>query len=358
MWFSLFNALFAYLYINLQNTEISPPRRNHIHTCTRSRPPNLWVPNMASLSRAALTDSPHLDCCASVILRFMVEQQMRHFPWYSTIVSTVNQLLAEPHLSIWSRQPSRKNGASMRRSRRFRSWRIWEVNCRRSWWSCSSTADPRMRERMRHWTLLIWPRRGANWARVDSFWVKLSVTICTQSSFTILRTSSIFSLDIEIIFIFLQHRCMEAFLCSTHLKRYVRNFSRGFFIRQSSMYTSKGVKGCLFLDMSSATGTSSELEGMWPLPPDHMFQKSWPVFLKSSTRSLPLLWGNSRWVGWDYSKSTLNEPTAWMECSGNIPSPHVCSYFTVLLSPAVVSFLSCSLSPSSFFSSILPIIYL
>ena len=219
MWFSLFNAPFAYLYINLQNTEISPPRRNHIHTCTRSRPPNLWVPSMVSLSRASVTDSPHLDCCASVILHFTVEQQMRHFPWYSTIVSTVNQLLVEPHLSIWSRRPSRKDGASMQSSRRFCSRRIWEVNFRRSWWFCSSTADPRMWERMRLWTLLIWPRRGANWARVDSFWVKLSFTICTQSSFTILRTFFIFSLDIEIIFIFLQHRCMKAFLCSTHLKR-------------------------------------------------------------------------------------------------------------------------------------------
>ena len=175
-------------------------------------PPHLWVPSMESLSRASVTDSPHLDCCSSVMLCFTVEQQMRHCPWY-------NQPLVEPHLSIWSRRSSRKDGASMRRSRRSRSRRIWEVNCRRSCWSCSSTADPRMREKMRLWTLLIWPRRGANWARVDSFWVKLSFTFCTQSSFTILRTSFIFSLDIEIIFIFLQHRCMEAFLCSTHLKR-------------------------------------------------------------------------------------------------------------------------------------------
>ena len=76
------------------------------------------------------------------------------------------------------------------------------------------------------------------------------------------------------------------------------------------MYTSKGVKGCFILDMSSATGASTELEDMWSLPPDYMFQKSWLIFLKSSTCSLHLLWGNSRWVGWDSQKYTLNEPTA------------------------------------------------
>ena len=62
------------------------------------------------------------------------------------------------------------------------------------------------------------------------------------------------------------------------------------------MNTSKGAKGCSVLDLSSGTGAVSELEYMWSMYPDHMLQKFWPVFLKSNTCSLHLLWGNSRWA--------------------------------------------------------------
>ena len=60
------------------------------------------------------------------------------------------------------------------------------------------------------------------------------------------------------------------------------------------MNTSKGAKGFSILDPSSAIGTIDELEDTWTLDPDHILQKSWPIFLKSSTRSLHFLWGISR----------------------------------------------------------------
>ena len=60
------------------------------------------------------------------------------------------------------------------------------------------------------------------------------------------------------------------------------------------MNTSKGAEGCSVLDLSSAPGAIEELEDTWTLDPDHILQKSWSVFLKSSTRSLHLLWGNSK----------------------------------------------------------------
>ena len=111
------------------------------------------------------------------------------------------------------------------------------------------------------------------------------------------------------------------------------------------MYTSKGVKGCLILDMSSATGASSELEGMWSLTPDHMFQKSWPVFLKSSTRSLHFLWGNRRFA--KILKYTLTETTA-SEFRQHSSSPSLLSLHIPVITFCLFSFLSCSLSSSPF----------
>ena len=63
------------------------------------------------------------------------------------------------------------------------------------------------------------------------------------------------------------------------------------------MNTSKGAKGLPFLKLPSDTGAISELEDTWSMSPDHMLQKFWPVFLKSSTLSLYLLMGNSRLSG-------------------------------------------------------------
>ena len=60
------------------------------------------------------------------------------------------------------------------------------------------------------------------------------------------------------------------------------------------MNTSKGAEGCSVLDLSSAPGAIEELEDTWTLDPDHILQKSWSVFLKSSTRSFHILWGNSK----------------------------------------------------------------
>ena len=68
-------------------------------------------------------------------------------------------------------------------------------------------------------------------------------------------------------------------------------------LRQSSMNTSKGAKGIPFLILSSDFGAISELEDPQTMSPDHMLQKFWPVFLKSSTCSLHLLMGNSRLSG-------------------------------------------------------------
>ena len=62
------------------------------------------------------------------------------------------------------------------------------------------------------------------------------------------------------------------------------------------MSTSKVVKGCSVLDLSSVAGAIDVLEDTWTLDPDHILQKSWPVFLKSGTCSLHLLWGKSRWA--------------------------------------------------------------
>ena len=59
------------------------------------------------------------------------------------------------------------------------------------------------------------------------------------------------------------------------------------------MNTLQGAKGCSVLGLSSAPGAIEKLEGTWTLDPDHILQKSWPVFLKSSTRNLNFLWGIS-----------------------------------------------------------------
>lgn len=63
-------------------------------------------------------------------------------------------------------------------------------------------------------------------------------------------------------------------------------------LRQSSVNNLQGSKGLPFLKLSSDTGAISELEDPWCMSPDHMLQKFWPVFLKSSTCSLHLLMGN------------------------------------------------------------------
>ena len=171
-----------------------------------------------SFTRASIPAFSHLDCSAYVLPQVTVEPQMRQCIWYVTIVLTVSRLWCSPHFSIWFRRPSRKDGAFIQTSQRYCSLRIWNINCRRAWWSCSSTADPWIGERRSLWTLLILLRRVANLARVDSFWVKFNSISWIQSSFSILRTFLIFSLDLETIFIFLQHRCMEPFCCSSHLK--------------------------------------------------------------------------------------------------------------------------------------------
>ena len=49
--------------------------------------------------------------------------------------------------------------------------------------------------------------------------VQLTCTSWIQSSCTMLTIFTILSIGIEMIFSFLQHRWMEAFLCSTHLMR-------------------------------------------------------------------------------------------------------------------------------------------
>ena len=111
------------------------------------------------------------------------------------------------------------------------------------------------------------------------------------------------------------------------------------------MNISMGAKGCSALDLSSATGAFSILEHMGALAPDHMLQKSWLVFLKSSTRSLHLLRGNSRWVGWD---GFINPH--WVKAQpqnlGNTQTSHLCSYSIALISPAA--------SPSSPLSALPP----
>ena len=55
------------------------------------------------------------------------------------------------------------------------------------------------------------------------------------------------------------------------------------------MYIFRGAKGWWVLELCSATGVIPKLENPWVLAPDHMLQKLWPVFRKSSTRSLHLL---------------------------------------------------------------------
>ena len=115
-----------------------------------------------SFTRASIPAFSHLDCSAYVLPQVTVEPQMRQCIWYVTIVLTVSRLWCSPHFSIWFRRPSRKDGAFIQTSQRYCSLRIWNINCRRAWWSCSSTADPWIGERRSLWTLLIWLRRVPN----------------------------------------------------------------------------------------------------------------------------------------------------------------------------------------------------
>lgn len=106
--------------------------------------------------------------------------------------------------------------------------------------------------------------------------------------------------------------------------------------------TSKGAKGCSVLDLTSAIGVIDELEDTWTLDPDHIFQKSWPVFLKSSTRSLHLLWGNNRLAVMVLIIST--------QTLGNTRTSHMSFYFKFPTSCAALSS-PLSASPSSIFFS-------
>ena len=120
---------------------------------------------------------------------------------------------------------------------------------------------------------------------------------------------------------------------------------QAFSLRQRSTYISKGAKECFVLDMFLATDAISELEDTWDLSPDHMFQKSWPVFLKSSTRSLHFLWGNRRFA--KILKYTLTETTA-SEFRQHSSSPSLLSLHIPVITFCLFSFLSCSLSSSPF----------
>ena len=109
------------------------------------------------------------------------------------------------------------------------------------------------------------------------------------------------------------------------------------------MNTSKGAKGCSVLNLSSAPRAIEKLEDTWTLDPDHLLQKSWPVFLKSSTRSLHLLWGNSK-LAVMVLRSTKN--------LGNTLTSHLSFYFTFPMSQAALPSSSLSASPSSISFSI------
>ena len=105
------------------------------------------------------------------------------------------------------------------------------------------------------------------------------------------------------------------------------------------MNTLKGAKGCSVLGLSSAPGAIEKLEGTWTLDPDHILQKSWPVFLKSSTRSLHLLWGNDR--------SAVMVLIISTQTLGNTLTSHMSFYFKFPTSCAALSSSPLSASPSS-----------
>ena len=108
------------------------------------------------------------------------------------------------------------------------------------------------------------------------------------------------------------------------------------------MNTSKGAKGCSVLNLSSAPRAIEKLEDTWTLDPDHLLQKSWPVFLKSSTRSLHLLWRNNRLAVMVLIIST--------QTLGNTRTSHMSFYFKFPTSRAALSS-PLSASPSSIFFS-------
>ena len=111
------------------------------------------------------------------------------------------------------------------------------------------------------------------------------------------------------------------------------------------MNTSKGAEGCSFLDLSPAPGAIEKLEDTWTLDPDHILQKSWPVFLKSSTRSLHLLWVNNRLSVMVLIISTQN--------LGNTLTSHMSFYFKFPKShDATFSSSPPFASPSSIFFSL------
>ena len=109
------------------------------------------------------------------------------------------------------------------------------------------------------------------------------------------------------------------------------------------MNTSKGAKGCSVLNVSSAPSAIEELEDTWTLDPDHILQKSWPAFLKSSTRSLHLLWGNNK-LAVMVLRSTKN--------LGNTLTSRLSFYFTFPMSQAALPSSSLFASPSSISFSI------
>ena len=108
------------------------------------------------------------------------------------------------------------------------------------------------------------------------------------------------------------------------------------------MNTLKGAKGCSVPGLSSAPGAIEKLEDTWTLDPDHLLQKSWPVFLKSSTRSLHLLWRNNRLAVMVLIIST--------QTLGNTWTSHMSFYFKFPTSRAALSS-PLSASPSSIFFS-------
>ena len=108
------------------------------------------------------------------------------------------------------------------------------------------------------------------------------------------------------------------------------------------MNTLKGAKSFSVLDLSPAPGAIEKLEDTSTLDPDHILQKSWPVFLKSSTRSLHLLWGNNGLSVMVLIISTQN--------LGNTLTSHMSFYFKCPTSHAALSSSPLSASPSSIFS--------
>ena len=97
-------------------------------------------------------------------------------------------------------------------------------------------------------------------ARMDRCQIQVTCTSWIQSSCTIFRTFVILSRGTAEIICFLQHRCVQAFLCATHLGRWERKLSRVLLLRQRSVYTFKGAKACCVLELCSTTGAIPECE--------------------------------------------------------------------------------------------------